>query len=108
MKFLRNQRGFTLIEMMIVLLIISVLILVAIPNVTKHSKSIDTKGCDAYLKMVEGQVQAYKMDTKEIPASLTKLAEKGYLPQDPKCPDGTELTIDADGKVTNPKKIDES
>lgn len=49
MKFLRNEKAFTLIEMMIVLLIISVLILVAIPNVTKHSKSIDTKGCDAYL-----------------------------------------------------------
>lgn len=53
MKFLRNQKGFTLIEMMIVLLIISVLILVAIPNVTKHSKSIDTKGCDAYLNTID-------------------------------------------------------
>ncbi|MDW0108939.1 competence type IV pilus major pilin ComGC [Sporosarcina aquimarina] len=108
MKFLRNERGFTLIEMMIVLLIISVLILVAIPNVTKHSKSIDTKGCDAYLKMVEGQVQAYKMDKKEIPVSLTKLAEEGYLPKEPKCPDGTELTIDAEGKVTNPNRTNES
>ncbi len=103
MKLVRNEDGFTLIEMMIVLLIISVLILVAIPNVTKHSKSIDTKGCDAYVKMVEGQVQAYKMDTKEIPASLSDLTAKDYLPADAKCPDGTELTIDAEGKVINPK-----
>lgn len=103
MRFLRNEKAFTLIEMMIVLLIISVLILVAIPNVTKHSKSIDTKGCAAYLKMVEGQVQAYKMDTNEIPASLADLTAKDYLPEGAKCPDGTELTIDADGKVINPK-----
>ncbi|MGG0642888.1 competence type IV pilus major pilin ComGC [Sporosarcina gallistercoris] len=103
MKFLRNEKAFTLIEMMIVLLIISVLILVAIPNVTKHSKSIDVKGCDAYLKMVEGQVQAYKMDTKGIPTSLADLTAKGYLPAEPKCPDGTELTINAEGKVINPK-----
>ncbi|WP_413057524.1 competence type IV pilus major pilin ComGC [Sporosarcina sp. 179-K 3D1 HS] len=49
---MRNERAFTLIEMMIVLLIISVLILVAIPNVTKHSKSIDEKGCQAYVNMI--------------------------------------------------------
>ncbi len=43
MNYVKNDRAFTLIEMMIVLLIISVLVLVAIPNVTKSSKSIDEK-----------------------------------------------------------------
>ena len=62
MKIVKGENGFTLIEMMIVLLIISVLVLIAIPNVTKHSKSIDDKGCKAYVKMVEGQIAAYKMD----------------------------------------------
>ncbi|GKV68090.1 competence protein ComGC [Sporosarcina sp. NCCP-2716] len=100
MKKLRNEQGFTLIEMMIVLLIISVLILVAIPNVTKHSKSIDDKGCDAYLKMVEGQVQAYKMDKKKFPATIGELSTAEYLPDNAKCPDGSELSIDTDGKVT--------
>ena len=38
MNWVKNDKGFTLIEMMIVLLIISILILIAIPNVTKHSK----------------------------------------------------------------------
>ncbi len=66
MKNIKDEAGFTLIEMMIVLLIISVLILIAIPNVTKHSKSIDEKGCDAYVKMVQGQVEAYKMDKQNI------------------------------------------
>ncbi|GKV64600.1 competence protein ComGC [Sporosarcina sp. NCCP-2331] len=97
-KFLGNERAFTLIEMMIVLLIITVLVLIAIPNVTKHSKSIDEKGCAAYIKMVEGQVQAYKMDKKSIP-SLSSLETEGYLPETPTCPDGTAITIDADGKV---------
>lgn len=43
-----NDRGFTLIEMLIVLFIISILILIAIPNVTKHFATVDKKGCDAY------------------------------------------------------------
>lgn len=105
MSYLKNQRGFTLIEMMIVLLIISVLILIAIPNVTKHSKSIDEKGCRAYSKMVEGQVEAYKMDKREIP-TLSELSSEGYLPNGAACPDGSDIVIDGDGKVTT--KWDES
>jgi len=99
MKFIHNEKAFTLIEMMIVLLIISVLILIAIPNVTKHSKSIDEKGCDAYMAMVQGQIEAYKMDEKQLPTSLTELTEKEYLPENAQCPDGTQLSIDEDGKV---------
>lgn len=95
---MKNENGFTLIEMMIVLLIITVLVLIALPNVAKHSKSIDKKGCDAYVKMVEGQVQAYKMDKKKVP-SLSELTGDGYLPSEPACPDGSAISIDGDGKV---------
>lgn len=52
MKKITCQKGFTLIEMMVVLLIISVLILIAIPNVTKHSATIDDKGCEAYINKI--------------------------------------------------------
>ena len=85
--------------MMIVLLIISVLILIAIPNVTKHSKSIDEKGCSAYVKMVEGQLEAFKMDEKKMPTSLAELTDKEYLPENPQCPDGRQLSITVEGKI---------
>ncbi|WP_318615011.1 competence type IV pilus major pilin ComGC [Sporosarcina sp. YIM B06819] len=94
-----GEQGFTLVEMMIVLLIISVLLLIAIPNVTKHSKSIDEKGCSAYVKMVEGQVEAFKMDEKQLPTSLADLTAKEYLPENPQCPDGRQLSINQEGKV---------
>lgn len=99
MRLIKKQTGFSLIEMMIVLLIISVLILIAIPNVTKHSKSIDKKGCDAYLAMVQGQVEAYKMEKLQYPTSLSQLNDEEYLLEPPQCPDGTELQI-AEGKVS--------
>lgn len=99
MKLIKDEAGFSLIEMMIVLLIISVLILIAIPNVTKHSKSIDNKGCDAYLAMIQGQVEAYKMEKLKYPDSLSELKDEAYLLETPQCPDGTELKI-AEGKVS--------
>jgi competence protein ComGC len=99
MKFIKGELAFTLIEMMIVLLIISVLILIAIPNVTKHSQSIDEKGCAAYVKMVEGQIEAYKMDKKRPPESIGDLTDEEYLPENAQCPDGTQLTINSAGKV---------
>lgn len=101
MKKIIDESGFSLIEMMIVLLIISVLILVAIPNVTKHSKSIDDKGCSAYIAMVQGQVEAYKMENHKYPTGLADLVNKDYFPDTPKCPDGRELSINSDGKVSS-------
>ncbi len=97
MKIVKEEHGFTLIEMMIVLLIISVLVLIALPNVTKHSKSIDEKGCQAFVKMAQGQVEAYKMEHHTIP-TIEELTADNYLPEDAKCPDGTEISID-DGIV---------
>lgn len=70
---LNNNRGFTLIEMMIVLLVISVLLIITIPNVTKHNSKINSKGCDAFVKMVQAQVQAYEIDKKALPSNIQDL-----------------------------------
>lgn len=95
-----NEKGFTLIEMMIVMLIISVLLIVTIPNVAKHSSNINTKGCQAYVKMVQAQVQAYEMDKGKIP-TLAELKDEGYVNKDAKgCPNGKDIAIDSEGNVT--------
>ncbi|RKJ60384.1 prepilin-type N-terminal cleavage/methylation domain-containing protein, partial [Butyricicoccus sp. 1XD8-22] len=81
-----NESGFTLIEMLIVLLIISVLIIITIPNVTKHFATIDEKGCDAFVTMVQGQVEAYKIDFNKYP-SVEELVAEGYLKEsETSCP----------------------
>jgi competence protein ComGC len=95
---IKNQKGFTLIEMMIVLLVISVLLVITVPNVTKNNSSINEKGCDAFVKMVQGQVQAYELDDdNKEPVSVTALKAGGYITQE-KCPSNKEITIE-DGIV---------
>ena len=86
--------------MMIVLLVISVLLFITIPNVTDQSNTINSKGCEAFIHMVEGQIEAYKMDNNSSPDSITTLVTEGYLNDSyQSCPDGSSLTIDTEGKV---------
>ncbi|RHW41304.1 prepilin-type N-terminal cleavage/methylation domain-containing protein [Neobacillus notoginsengisoli] len=98
----RNEKGFTLIEMMVVMLVISVLLVITIPNVTKHNENINKKGCGAYKKMVEAQVQAYEMDLGKYPTSITELVQAEYLPKNAGgCPGGnTKIVIGPGGTVT--------
>jgi competence protein ComGC len=97
---MKNQKGFTLIEMMIVLLVISMLLIITVPFISKHSSNINTKGCEGYMKLVEAQVQAYKIEHNKIP-SFTELADDKYLKSaEAKCPDGTAIQITADGDVS--------
>ncbi|MET3699219.1 competence protein ComGC [Bacillus oleivorans] len=85
---MRNEKGFTLIEMMIVLLIISILLVITVPNVAKHQETIKGKGCEAFIRLVEGQIQAFMLDKDEKPASYDDLASDGYLPEQvPSCED---------------------
>jgi competence protein ComGC len=91
---MKNEKGFTLIEMMIVLLVISILLIITIPNIAKHSANINKKGCEAYVKMVQAQVQAYEIEHKVYPQTVNELISKGYLnANEDKCPNGKEITI---------------
>ncbi|MDQ0231966.1 competence type IV pilus major pilin ComGC [Metabacillus malikii] len=101
MKKLQNQKGFTLIEMLIVLLVITVLLLITIPNVTKHNSSIQKKGCEGLVNMVQAQVTAFKIDHNKTP-TIDDLMREGYLKgsEPPVCPNGSKVNITASGEVT--------
>ena len=97
---MKNEKGFTLVEMMIVMLVISVLLIVTIPNVAKHNTNINNKGCEAYVKMVQAQVQSYIIDKNKVPTMADLISEE-YLLVDKGCPNGTKIVlIDSEGKVT--------
>ncbi len=74
-----NQEGFTLIEMVMVLFIISVLMLLIVPNVVKQKDSIDDQGTEALVTVIQTQVELYELDGEEGEVSLSALQQKGYL-----------------------------
>lgn len=98
----KNNRGFTLIEMLIVLMIISVLIILVIPNLSGKSKEVNDKGCDALAKVVQAQSDSYFLDKGEYATSLKTLVSSGYITEEQQtCPTGEELEYSS-GKVIEP------
>ncbi|EZP76136.1 ComG operon protein 3 [Parageobacillus genomosp. 1] len=93
-----NEKGFTLIEMLIVLMVISVLLLIVIPNITKHNGMINTKGCAAFVNTVQAQVKAYEMENNKIP-TVQDLIDEKYIKSD-KCPNGHSIQINSNGEVS--------
>lgn len=94
---MKNKVGaFTLIEMLVVLLIISVLLMLVVPNIIKHQASIHQKGCDAYITVVESQYQVYQMEHPNMKPTIDTLYAEKYV-KSTTCPDGTKLNIDGEG-----------
>jgi general secretion pathway protein G len=82
----RGQRGFTLIELMIVVSIILILVSTAIPI---YQQSI-IRAREAVLKQdlftLRSVIDQYSEDKQKAPQSLQDLIEAGYLKQIPKDP----------------------
>src|SRR5699024_1037595 len=92
-KTKRNDEGFTLIEMLLVLLVISVLILLINPNVAAQSANVQDTGCDAQVKMVHSQIQAYTLNEGSAPSPVSALVPD-YLTNDQvTCANGTGIVI---------------
>ncbi|MCA0970098.1 prepilin-type N-terminal cleavage/methylation domain-containing protein [Halobacillus litoralis] len=97
---MKNEKGFTLIEMLIVLLVISVLLIITIPNLSAQTGTIRSKGCEALISTAEAQTEAYLIENETYPATIETLVTDGYLKQTD-CPNGEVLKYDSteEGKV---------
>ncbi|CZQ80074.1 competence type IV pilus major pilin ComGC [Trichococcus collinsii] len=98
-KTLKNKQAFTLMEMVLVLFIISVLMLMIIPNVANTKSSVETKGTDALAVVVQTQADMYELDTGTEAANFTELKAGGYLSDNQVAQATTKLTI-TDGNVS--------
>ncbi|MGE6629328.1 competence type IV pilus major pilin ComGC [Bacillus sp. NPDC077027] len=95
-----NDKAFTLLEMLIVMLIISILLLITIPNVTRHHQHIQAKGCEGLKSMVSTQIMAYEMDHDGKTPSISELEKEGYIKKSLTCPNGKAIMIQ-NGEVKN-------
>lgn len=90
----KNNRGFTLIEMLIVLMVISVLIILFVPNLSDRSGDVHGTGCEALVSLVQSQAELYELEEGTQPGSIQALVDDGYITLDQiECSNGTPLSI---------------
>lgn len=81
-----RESGFTLIELMIVMLIIGILASIAIPSYLASMKSAKEAVLKEDLHVMRDAIDSYTMDKGKAPQSLDDLVQSGYLksiPTDP-------------------------
>ena len=88
------KKGFTLLEMVVVVIIVSILFLLTIPNVSKVINSVDSRACSAMAKVVDSAIAQFKLDYGTMPNSINDLVNGGYLDEkQTSCSNGNRLEI---------------
>ena len=90
-KFMKNKKGFTLIELVVVVAILGVLALLIVPNVTNRISEAKEAVLEANIKVINNAIKMYYAEQGDYPEIgeaeggndveklLDKLQKDGYL-----------------------------
>ena len=94
-----RRRGYTLIELIIVMAIVSILMAIAIPQYQKSIRRTKETLLHSHIQTLRTVIDEYTFDKKKAPQSLQDLVTEGYLravPLDPITGNDNWRTINED------------
>jgi len=74
----KHYKGFTLLEMLVVILIISFLVMLVTPKLVEHGKKAEEKSDAAFEQVVKTQIELYQFNETDT-LTVDNLLNKGYL-----------------------------
>jgi general secretion pathway protein G len=72
----RNQRGFTLVELLLVMVILALLAGLILPNLIGKAESAKNKAAASQISRISMSVENYYLDTGQTPSSLDELVNE--------------------------------
>lgn len=89
------KRAFTLIEMVLVMSVIVIIFLLTLPNIQKTMGVVNSKGCEAQLKIVDAAILQSTLKNDRTPTSISELVNDGFLSsRQASCADGGAIRIE--------------
>ncbi len=106
MRFARKAKGFTLVEIMIVVAIIGIVIAIAVPGFIRARSQSRMKSCQENLTKIDGAKEQYALEQNVGPGTDVAWddivdssgAGKGYLKKEPNEPSGGAYTVNVIGE----------
>ena len=92
---MRNKKGLTLMELLIVVLILGVLTAIAVPRISQSTTTARINACNTNVDILNSQIEMYNADTGAYPVSLATVnSDPNYFPDGAVvCPSGGTLTM---------------
>ena len=95
MSHRRRERGFTLVEIMIVVLIIGILLAIAVPNFMSARERSRANACRSNLRQIQAAKEQWAMANNQGPTATPDWPDlvPNFIQQRPTCPSGGNYTI---------------